>query len=144
MEVIPGIGTDKIRFGITESEAIDILGSPDKTYITDEGCKRLQFNLLRIELSFEPENENRLGWIEVHNPELLLGGRKLIDTQQQEVLNFVSKLFNESPEIEDYGSFLSVSYDEHWVELQFQFGCLDCVNVGVSYDESDNPKWPSS
>lgn len=144
MEVIPGIGTDKIRFGITESEAIDVLGSPDKTYITDEGCKRLQFNLLRIELSFEPENENRLGWIEVHNPELLLGGRKLIGTQQQEVLNFVSELLNESPEIEDYGSFLSVSYDEHWVELQFQFGCLDCINVGVSYDESENPKWPSS
>lgn len=144
MEVTPGIGTDIIRFGITEAEAIALLGEPDKTYATDEGSNRLQFNLLRIELSFEPENENRLGWIEIHNPEVSLGGRKLIGSSQQEVLGFVSGLLDEQPEIEDYGSFLSVSYDENWVELQFQFGSLDCINVGVHYDESEKPKWPSS
>ncbi|MCU7813169.1 MAG: hypothetical protein KZQ77_18345 [Candidatus Thiodiazotropha sp. (ex Notomyrtea botanica)] len=144
MEVIPGIGTDKIRFGITENEAISCLGAPDKTYTTDGGSKRLQFNLLCIELSFEPENENRLGWIEIHNPEYLMGSRKLIGASQQEVLSFVTELLDEEPEIEDYGSFLSVSYDEHWVELQFQFGRLDCINVGVLYDESEKPQWPSS
>lgn len=144
MEVIVGIGTDKVRFGITEAEAVSVLGAPDKTYTTDEGCKRLQFNLLRIELSFEPENENRLGWIEVHDPKLLLSDRKLVGLAQQEVLSFVTELLDEQPEIEDYDSFLSVSYDEHWVELQFQFGCLICVNFGVLYDESENPKWPSS
>jgi len=144
VEIIPGIGTDKVHFGITEAEAVSILGSPDKTYKTDEGCRRLQFNLLRIELSFEPENEYRLGWIEVHDPKLLLGGRKILGATQKEVLEFVTELLGEQPEIEDYGSFLSASYDEHWVELQFQFGSLCCVNFGVLYDDLDSPKWPSS
>ena len=143
MEVIPGIGTDVIRFGITEAEAITLLGKPDKTYTTAEGCKRLQFNQLRLELSFEPENANRLGWIEIHNPETLWHGCKLFGASQQEVLEFATGLLDEQPVLEDYGSFLSVSYDEHWVELQFQFGSMDCINVGLPYDAAGNPKWPS-
>jgi hypothetical protein len=137
---------EQIKFALVLKyrEAIALLGKPDKTYTTDEGCKRLQFNLLRLELSFESENGNRLGWIEIHNPGMSLGGRRLIGRSQQEVLGFVTELLGEQPELEDYCSFLSVSYDEHWVELQFQFGCLDCINLGVLYDESENPKWPIS
>jgi hypothetical protein len=144
MEVIPGVGTDLIQFGIAEAEAIALLGQPDKTYRTDEGCKRLQFNRLRLELSFEPENDYRLGWIEIHNPELSLGGRKIIGTSQENALVYVTEFLKEQPELEDYGSFVSVSYDKHWLELQFQFGRLDCVNVGVLYDEAETPRWPSS
>ncbi|WP_444942909.1 hypothetical protein ACJJIK_12355 [Microbulbifer sp. ZKSA006] len=143
MEVIPGIGTDIIQFGVTEAEAIALLGQPDKTYRTDEGSKRLQFNRLRLELSFEPENEDRLGWIEIHNPELSLGGRKIIGASQKSALTYVTKFLGEQPELEDFGSFVSVSYDQHWLELQIQFGHLDCVNVGVLYDEAESPRWPS-
>ncbi|WP_188365474.1 hypothetical protein [Marinicella pacifica] len=144
MEIIPGVGADIIQFGFTENEVVTLLGEPNKAFSTDEGCKRLQFNELRLELSFEPENENRLGWIEFHNPTVALGGRQLIGKSQQEVLLFVSELLGEEPELEDFGSFLSVSYSENWVELQFQFDRLDCINIGVIYDEAGNPKWPSS
>lgn len=143
MEIFPGIGTDLIRFGMTEAEILALLGKADKTYVTDEGCKRLQFNLLRIELSFEPENGNRLGWIEIHNPEASWNDRSLIGLSENEVVEFVSGLLKEDPEIEDYGSFLSISYDESWVELQFQFNRLDNINFGVLYDERDAPQWPS-
>ena len=144
MNVLPKIGTESIRFGATEAEAIALLGNPDKTYLTDEGCKRLQFNSLRLELSFEPENENRLGWIEIHDPDSSLGGRNLIGASQDEALAFVTEFLGGDPEIEDFGSFLSASYEGHWVELQCQFGILDCINLGVPFDESDQPIWPSA
>ncbi|WP_444924734.1 hypothetical protein ACJJH9_06900 [Microbulbifer sp. DLAB2-AF] len=144
MEVIPGIGTDIIRFGVTETEAIALLGRPNKAYRTDEGCKRLQFNILSLELSFEPDNEDRLSWIEIHNPELSLAGKKLIGVSQNKALAYVTEFLKEQAEFEDYGSFISASYDKHWLELQFQFGRLDCVNVGVLYDDVESPIWPSS
>ena len=103
----------------------------------------MQFNLLRIEVSFEPENNNQLGWIEIHNPEASWSGRSLIGLSKDEVLEFVSGLLKAEPEIEDYGSFLSISYDEQWVELQFQFNQLDNINFGVLYDEKEVPQWPS-
>ncbi|MBU3005384.1 hypothetical protein [Paraglaciecola arctica] len=143
MEIFPGIGTDLIRFGMTEPEIFRLLGKADKTYVTDENCKRLQFNRLRMELSFEPENNDRLGWIEVHNPDVLWGGRSLIGLSKNEVLKFVSDLLKLEPEIEDYGSFLSISYYEKWVELQFQFDRLENINFGVLYDNNEVPQWPS-
>lgn len=144
MEVLPGIGTDVISFGANEQEAINLLGNPDKVYTTDGDCKRLQFNKLQIELSFELDNNNLLGWLEVHEPNAVLFGRKLIGIEQNEVLNFVTARLNEEPEIEDYGSFISVTYETHWIELQFEFGVLKSINLGVMYNDSDDPQWPNT
>ena len=144
MEILPGIGTDVINFGVTEQEAIELLGTPDKGYTTDGDCKRLQFNKLQIELSFEPDNNNLLGWLEVHDPNAELFGKKLIGIKQSEVLKFVTNRLNEKPETEDYGSFISVTYETKWIELQFEFGILKSINLGVMYDDSDTPQWPNT
>ena len=144
MEVLPGIGINIINFGATEKEAIDLLGSPDKVYTTDTGCKRLQFNEQQIELSFEPDNNNLLGWLEVHNSNATLFGNNLIGKKQNEVLSFVTDKLNDKPEIEDYGSFISATYDSDWVELQFEFGTLKNINLGVKYNDNDIPQWPNT
>ena len=144
MEIYPGIGTDIIRFGKKEVEAVSLLGQPDKIYITDSECRRLQYNKLLLELSFEPENENRLGWIEVHHPDAILNQRKIMGISQNMALDFVSKLLNETPQIEDYGFSAYVLYEENWVELQFQFDLLRSINIGVLYDENDLPIWPDN
>lgn len=142
MEIRTGIGTDLIRFGMTEPQILALLGKADKTYVTEEGCKRLIFNPLRIELSFEPENDHRLGWVEVHNPEASWCGRKLIGATKNDVLAFASELLQSQPEIDDYGSLLSVTFDDQWVELQFQFDYLTNINFGVLYDDKEAPLWP--
>ena len=144
MEVLPSIGISIIDFGVTKKEAINLLGSPDKVYTTDGGCKRLQFNKLQIELSFEPDNNNLLGWLEVHDSNATLFGKKLIGKEQNEVLIFVTDKLNEKPEIEDYGSFISATYETEWVELQFEFGTLKNINIGVKYNDNDTPQWPNT
>lgn len=144
MEILPSIGTNTVNFGVTEKEAINLLGNPDKVYTTESNCKRLQFNKLQIELSFEPDNSNLLGWLEVHHPNASLFGEHLIGKDQNEVLNFVTDKLNEKPEIEDYGSFISATYSTDWVELQFEFGALKSINLGVKYDDNDTPEWPNT
>jgi len=136
MEVLPSIGINIINFGATEKEAINLLGSPDKVYTTDSDCKRLQFNKQQIELSFEPDNNNLLGWIEVHNSNATLFGKNLIGKEQNEVLKFVTDKLNEKPKIKDY--------DSDWVELQFEFGTLKSINLGVKYNDNDTPQWPNT
>lgn len=143
IEIIPGTGTSLIRFGLDESQAIQILGKPDKTYVTECKTKRLQFNEYLIELSFEPENEDRLGWIEVHNSSSTLFGKKLINLQRSEIVKFVSEKLSESPVTEDYGSFVSIVFEKNWLELQFNFDLLKCINLGVLYLDGNTPAWPS-
>ena len=144
MEVVPGVGIGDLHFGLSESEVVERLGQPDKTYVTHAGCKRALYNALRLELSFEPESDFRLGWIEAHHPDTAIFGRRVIGAPEDEVLTLVSDHIGNPTDEDDYGSFRSVSYDDHWIELQFWFGCLHNVNAGVLYDDSDEPLWPDT
>lgn len=143
MDIKLGEGVDSIQFGITKSKSIDLLGEPDKVYETDSDCERLQFNDILLELSFESDNENLLGWIEVHNPKAELFGLKLLGKTIADVKMLLTEHLKYEPETDDYGSMVSLSYDNHWLELQFEFDRLNCINFGVLYDESDSPIWPA-
>jgi hypothetical protein len=138
-----GEGIGPVKFGITKSKAIKILGEPDKVFETDGDCERLQFNDKLIELSFEPDNDGLLGWIEVHNPMAELFGLKLLGKKKSDVTALLNDSLKYSPETDDYGSMVSLSYDDHWLELQFEFDRLTCINFGVLYDESESPIWPA-
>ncbi len=142
MNLIIGKGLDSLKFGITEEEVRSLLGAADKTYLTDSGCKRVQYNDTQIELSFEPENDNRLGWVEVHNPDVFLLGDQVIGKNEEIVVEFLNSELGTEPKVEDYGSFVSVNYEAEWLELQFEFGRLKNINLGVLYGDDDAPAWP--
>ncbi|NET10888.1 MAG: hypothetical protein F6K09_32975 [Merismopedia sp. SIO2A8] len=63
MDIKIGVGVGKLVLGLTESQVQAILGLEDRSYITGSGCQRVQFDDVMLECSFEPENENLLGWI---------------------------------------------------------------------------------
>ena len=143
MNIKLGEGIGPVQFGITKSKTIELLGVPDKVYETDSKCERFQFNDILLELSFEPDNENLLGWIEVHNPDAELFGLRLFGKTKEEVSALLTEQLKYAPETDDYGSMVSLSYDNHWLELQFEFDRLKCINFGVLYDNSDSPIWPT-
>jgi hypothetical protein len=130
MKISIGIGIGDVLFGLTESKVKEILGLEDKSYETDSGCRRLQFYDKRLELSFEPENDGLLGWIEVYNPEAMLFGYKLLGQSKQKVLELLATELGQPSEFEDYGSFETALYKEQWLELHFQFGRLTNLNIG--------------
>jgi hypothetical protein len=129
MKISIGIGIGDVLFGLTESKVKEILGLEDKSYETDSGCRRLQFYDKRLELSFEPENDGLLGWIEVYDPEATLFGYKLLGQSKQKVLELLATELGK-PEFEDYGSFETAFYKDQWLELHFQFGRLTNLNIG--------------
>ncbi len=144
MEVTLGAGVGNLRFGLSEAKVKELLGLEDKLYETDFGCRRLQFNSVKLELSFEPDNENRLGWIEVYNPVATLFGCKCIGQSRETVLELLASELGQPSEFEDYGSFDTAFYDDQWLELQFKFGQLVNLNIGVLYGKDNQPVWPTS
>ena len=144
LKITLGCGIELISFGATENEVLSILGDPDKVYFTDSDCKRLQYNELLIELSLEPDNENRLGWLEVHNPEVELFGSKVLGKSFAEIDKLLKAKLVESPTVDDYGSFISVNYHDQWLELHFEFDRLTNINFGVLYSENDTVLWPTT
>src|SRR6516162_5719286 len=104
MEIRPGKGVSQVHFGLTEQELIGELGPPDKRYQTDSGALCLQYFDLRLEFSIEPAHGFRLGWVEVHNPEAMLCGHRLVGQPAAAVIPLVTRALGEEPEHEDYGS----------------------------------------
>lgn len=141
MEILLAKGLDNIRFGQTEDEIISQLGEPDKAYLLDES-KRLQFFELQVEFSFESEQDNRLGWIEVHSSEAVLFGQKFIGESREKVLSVVSSQIADEPEVDDYGSFECYLYEKYELELQFKFNRLSSINFGFIWLDNDTPDWP--
>jgi hypothetical protein len=141
MEILLARGLDNIRFGQTEDDVICQLGEPDKTYLLDYS-KCIQFFELRVVFSFEFEQDNRLGWIEVHHPEAILFGLKLIGQNREKVLSVISSQIVDEPEVDDYGSFESYLYGKYELELQFEFNCLRSINFGFLWLDNDTPDWP--
>ena len=143
MEILIGIGTSKIHFGSTEEQAIEILGEPDKTFITESGCKRVQFNKHLMELSFEPDNDNFLGWLEIYDPNSILFGENIIGAMESDALKLLNEHIFEKPEITDYGSFVGYFYESAWLEIHIEFGKCSNINLGVLYHENE-PVWPNT
>lgn len=142
MKITPGYGVDELHFGMTKSQVFERLGFPDKSYLTEFKDREVQYFTPMLVLKFESSSEDRLGWIEVHNKDSTIFGVSPWSMQQSDVIELFSNALGGTPEQEDYSSFESFTYADHWVELQFQFGRLACINIGVRYDDNDSPVWP--
>ena len=146
MEVVVGRGLDHILFGISEAELISRLGSPDKVEIPDffeeeaeEGERHLRYNGLRCCFWFRSD---RLHWIRCANPELEIFGRRLLGERTDVVLPFLSSRLSDTLEYEDYGSFESHTFEDSWLELQFEYDVLHEVCFGHLWAADDEPVWP--
>ena len=143
MDIRPGIGAGQLLFGMTKAEVFERLGFPSKSYLTDSGAREVQYFALRLVLKFEPGHDDRLGWIEVHDSASTAFGVSPWGMPHARVLALFADALGESPEFEDYGSFESHMFPGSWIELQFEFGTLSSINLGVLYDDDDNPVWPT-
>ncbi|NEO87632.1 MAG: hypothetical protein F6J87_25725 [Spirulina sp. SIO3F2] len=144
MEIVLGSGVDDIVFGLTETQIIEQLGSPNKIWVTEFNDRELSYYEQQLVLKIEAENDHRLGWIEVHNRGATLWGNNLWETPREQLLELLTSKLGEDYEFEDYSSFECYSFYENWVELQFGLGRLRCCNFGVLYGENDQPLWPES
>ena len=63
---------------------------------------------------------------------------------QEQVLAFLQTKIVDKLEVEDYGSFESYTFSDNWLELQFRYGRLDEINLGVKFGHDDKPLWPNA
>ena len=138
MEIIIGKGIDILQFGEVESGVINRLGKPDKVYKV-EGARRLQFFDLQLVVALESEQGNRFGWAEVKNPNATIGSQKLIGVSAEKVLAAIATVISESP---DHEGFETYYYENHCLELQFEFNGLRSVNFGFCWKNDGTPDWP--
>ena len=144
MEISIGKGIGNFVFGLSKNEIKLLLGQPDKEYSDDYEDIFFLYNNIKTSFKFEKENNYKLGWLETSNIETKLLGLNPWLHEKEELVNILSGLLSEKPEIEDYRSFESVTFNNSWLELQFEYNQLKHLNIGVLFDDKDNTIWPSA
>lgn len=142
MDIILGLGAGRVRFGMTEAEVQALLGSPDKIVTTECQDRDWLYNGEKMVLKFEPANEDRLGWLEIHHCEARWNGIAIFEVGQDQLLAELSSVLGEPYDYDDYGTLDSYFFEGNWVEVQYELGALRCFNFGVAYDANDAPLWP--
>jgi hypothetical protein len=141
MKIEIGKGVMPFTFGINEEDAISIQGKPDKKYQDEYEDTFLLYNSLEITLKFEKDNNHRLSWIETNNNSIQFSEFSPWDMSQVEIITRLTQILGELPHVEDYGSYQSITFNNSWLELQFEYDKLKHINFGVLTD-SDSTLWP--
>lgn len=142
MNICLSTGLDNLVFGMIESEVISTLGEPNKIVVSTFGNRELLYYKFKLALKIEPENDDRLGWIGVHNRDARWNSHKIWNIDKEQLLSLLAAELEEGYTFDDYGNMESFSFKESWVELQYEFGELYSFNFGVRYDGNNLPIWP--
>jgi hypothetical protein len=104
-DIIPGAGIGQVRFGLLESQLIDAIGPPDKTYQQD-GTRHFIYNHMQMNIWFDAEGDLRLEWISCSHPRARIGGRALVGMTIEDAMEHLKAILaDQKIEFDNYRSF---------------------------------------
>ena len=144
MEIKLEIGIDDIKFGMKKSEVEQILGLPDRARIDedDENKLMLDYNALNPRLSFYPNEEDKLAYIECSNKNLTFKGEKIIDSNIDFVKMVIFGDVISEWDVSDYRSFTAHFNEKFWFTLQSEYEKVTEIELGVPFENEETYKWP--
>ena len=145
MELKLKIGIGELKFGMSQSECIQILGQPNRTILDedDENELILQFNLYKTRLTFYKNENGKLGYIRTANPDLRFKGKLIINESISVLKNNVFLKECYDFEREDLESFYTHFNEENWLTLHEEYGEVTDIELGVPFKKNNEDyNWP--
>lgn len=139
MKLNPKHGIDQLLFGMKQNDVIAIYDKPNKQFKDDDGNSIYLYNELKLRLTFYADEDFRLGYIIVSNPEIMLNDKKLLGrkvaTVKQELINY------KTWEQEDFDSVENHFNEDHWIILQSEFDEIIKIEIGAIINNKDEFDW---
>ena len=145
MEIKPKIGIYNLQFGMFRKNVLEILGNPDRimTDEYDENEQKLEWNKLKLRLTFQLDENDRLTYFVSKNPNLNYGGQKLIGIDTEIVKNKIFAELVSEWEIEEYDFFQTLFHEPSWLTLHSEFGEISEIEMGVPFKNENEYDWPN-
>ncbi len=109
----------------------------------DENEQKLEWNKLKLRLTFQIDENDRLTYIVSKNPKLNYGGQKLIGIDTEIVKNKIFAELATEWEVETYESFQTYFYEPYWLTLRSEFGEISEIEMGVPFKNENEYDWPN-
>jgi hypothetical protein len=154
LEIIPGVGVGKVKFGMNKSDVILMLGEPDRreeveyNSVTHDQASRFYYFNLKLCLSFECDDDYRLGCITVLGYGYKLFNRDLYNLPKDTVRKLVAKCSGEIAKDEDWStdedsSLECLDHDGLSILFWFKNGYLNKLECSYFFEpDGETVIWP--
>jgi hypothetical protein len=153
IDILPGIGLGKLKFGMSRDDVKAILGEPDHQETTHYGedesdqSDAWEYHPLRLDLSFEEAEDWRLMIISVSSEDYHLKGSSLIGLDMDELMEELEVLGIKDLEIEDLSSEdhpnqKLISSESLAINFWLHENILEEIQWGPQFIDDETIQWP--
>lgn len=149
MDIKPLYGFGSLKFGATQKDVEEVLGSPQETETIDvEGeiheVEVWSYYELGHAVYFEKELNNVVTNFETDNAEATMFGQEVFELDQNGIIDLMKKNGFEDHEVEDDPELDEriVFFNDAHMQFVFDNGRLGLVSWAVAMDEEENIRWP--
>lgn len=134
-------GIDRLLFGMTQKYVEALYGKPNHTFKDDEDNIVYVYNKEKMKLTFYAEEDFRLGYMTISNPELTLFSTKLIQ-QPWDVVNGNLALQKITKfEVTDEDGVTMYFNEANWLLLFVEYDEVVRVELGAVINAKDEFSW---
>lgn len=141
MEIKPKFGYDQLLFGMKQKDVEAIYGKPNYSFIDEEDNLIMLYNDLKARLTLYAEEDFKLGYIIISNPNAVLYDEKIIGKNANESTIYLSKKGLKSFEKETFDSFSNLFNEDFWMILQTEFDEVIKVEIGAVIKNENEFDW---
>ena len=141
MEIKPQFGLDKLLFGMKKQDIEQLYGQADAEFKDEDENQILVYNQLKSRLTLYAEEDFRLGYIVLSNPEAEIKKEKIIGKKIAEAKKLVQKMGMQSFEEENFDTITNYFNEDYWTILQAEYGEIVKVEIGAIIKNQDEFDW---
>ncbi len=141
MEIKPQFGLDKLLFGMKKQDIEQLYGQADAEFKDEDENQILVYNQLKARLTLYAEEDFRLGYIVLSNPEAEIKKEKIIGKKIAEAKKLVQKMGMQSFEEENFDTITNYFNEDYWTILQAEYGEIVKVEIGAIIKNQDEFDW---
>ena len=134
-------GIEQLLFGMKQNDVTTIYGKPDRNYKDEDDNVILVYNKLKMRLTFDEEEELRLGYIVASSPKLELFGNLIIDKPIASVKKELAAKGITKFTQEEFDTFENYFNEENWFILQTEFEEVVKFEIGAIINQKDEFDW---
>ncbi|WP_306352596.1 hypothetical protein [Flavobacterium sp. '19STA2R22 D10 B1'] len=141
MKINPKHGIDQLIFGMKQNDVTAIYGKPDREYKDEDENTIVQYNKLKLRLTFYKEEGFKLGYLVCSNPALELFDKKIIGRKINEVEGELKAKGIATWDKEGFDTFENYFNESNWMILQTEFEEVVKFEIGATINDKDEFDW---
>ncbi|UOK42338.1 MULTISPECIES: hypothetical protein [Flavobacterium] len=144
MNINPKNGVGELLFGMQQQHVVAVYGNPSKQFKDEDQNVVYLYNQNKMRLTFYDDEEFRLGYIVVSDPETTLFDKKVIGRNPKEIQDELPQKEYKTWEVVEEDGVVSYFNEDNWLMLIAEFDEIVKVEVGAIFNNNDEFDWKFS